>query len=112
MSRGGSRQGAGRPKGLPNKDRREFLSLIHKIGKPSELIGKLKELAHGIKCTKTIPGAEGLKVVYDKPPDPYAITYMLDQAYGKAKQSMEIESAGEMSWEEMFGIGSGSKYRK
>lgn len=90
MPRGGKQPGAGRPKGVPNKDRREFIALIHKVGKPKELIGKLKELSNGVMCSKV--DKDGGIVVYEKPPDAYAISYMLDQAYGKSKQSVEIET--------------------
>lgn len=95
--------GAGRKKGVPNRDRQEFITLIQKIGKPKELIKKLKELAYGVKCVKH---SKNGKIVYERPPDTQAIMYMLDQAYGKAKQSVEIEGNVGISWEEMFGINS------
>jgi hypothetical protein len=94
---------AGRPKGLANKGRSEFLSMIREIGKPKELIAKMKELTLGVKCSKSI--GDGMVVVYEKPPDAYAISYLLDQAYGKARQSIEVEGKVEVSWEDMFGIG-------
>lgn len=81
--------GGGRPKGSPNKGRAEFVSLIHKRYKgPEKLLDKLDILINGVKCSKAV--GEGV-VVYEKPPDGESIRYLLDQAYGKAKQSMELE---------------------
>lgn len=90
MPKGGKQPGAGRPKGVANKPRAEFISLIHSIGKPKELVAKLKELTHGVTCVRE--DSEGNEIIYKKPPDREAISYLLDQAYGKAKQSMELEA--------------------
>lgn len=98
---GGRQPGAGRPKGVPNKDRKEFIRLINKIGKPSELISKLKELANGVVCVSK--DKEGGRTIYEKPPDGPAIQYLLDQAFGRARQSVEVET-NSGSWEEMFGV--------
>ncbi len=95
--------GGGRPKGTPNKGRAEFLEMIRNIGKPKELIAKMKELTLGVQCVKY--DSDGEAKVYEKPPDAYAISYLLDQAYGKAKQSVEVEGRVEVSWEDMFGAG-------
>lgn len=98
---GGKREGAGRKKGVPNKDRRAFMDLIHKVGKPEELIAKLKELTNGVTCIKY--EKDGEEKIYEKPPDPYAITYLLDQAYGKAKQSVELETSA-VTWEDLLAV--------
>jgi hypothetical protein len=88
---GGKQPGAGRPKGAPNKGRAEFLELIRSIGKPKDLVEKLKELTQGITCVRE--NDDGEEVIYKKPPDREAITYLLDQAYGKAKQSLEVDAS-------------------
>lgn len=94
--------GGGRPKGALNKGRAEFLKIIHDVGKPKELIATLKELTQGVLVEKKVGE---LRAVYKTPPSEYAITYLLDQAYGKAKQSVEVEGKLDVSWEDMFGIG-------
>lgn len=90
MAKGGKQPGSGRPKGVPNKDRREFLALINKIGKPEELIAKLKELSNGVTCIKY--DKKGDEIIYERPPDSYAISYMLDQAFGRAKQTVDMNT--------------------
>lgn len=82
--------GGGRPKGSLNKGRAEFIRLVHEIGKPKELIEKLKELTLGVLVAQK--DGDGGTTIYSKPPDREAITYLLDQAYGKAKQSVEVEA--------------------
>ena len=89
---GGKREGAGRKPGIPNKDRREFIALIENIGGTEDQLGKLKELANGVTCVRH--EKDGNDVVYERPPDSFAITWMLDQAYGKAKQHVEVETEG------------------
>jgi len=87
---GGKRPGAGRPVGAVNKDRKYFVDLIHQVAPTEELIEKLKELTLGVTIAK--PDGEGGIKIYDKPPDAHAISYLLDQAYGKAKQSVDLNA--------------------
>lgn len=85
---GGKRIGAGRPKGAWNHDRREFIALINKIGKPEELIANLKKRADGVLLSKATP--DGGREVFEMAPDIDANKYLLDQLHGKAKQSLDM----------------------
>ena len=90
----------GRKTGAVRKGRAEFLSLIHKqFNGPKKLLDKLEELINGVTVMKQ--DSEGGVKIYEKPPDREAITYILDQAYGKAKQSMEIETRAKTIEEEL-----------
>jgi len=81
---------AGRPKGTPNKRRADFVQALKANGNMETLIAKLMELSLGVTVQEY--SKDGPKI-YKKPPCVTSITYMLDQAFGKAKQALEI--AGE-----------------
>lgn len=100
--KGGAMPGGGRPKGSPNKGRAEFLRLVHEIGKPKELIEKLKELTLGVMVAQK--DGDGGAAIYSKPPDREAITYLLDQAYGKAKQSVDVGIGARTLEDELDGL--------
>lgn len=99
MAKGGARLGAGRKLGVPNKNRAEFEMLLRNNNRVDILIEKLMELAIGAYAEKE---AGGVKVVYQKPPDVHAITYLLDQAFGKPRQHLDTEISSELTWEQLF----------
>jgi hypothetical protein len=84
MGHGGKREGAGRKQGSKNKERQKIRDLItDEIAE--ECIENLRELARGIE----VQGKDDK--VYSQPPSVQAITYLLDQKFGKATQKTEIE---------------------
>lgn len=99
MEHGGRRNGAGRKKGSMNKDRAAFVQALREAEDVDELIGKMRELARGVLVQ------EGGKRVYQRPPDAHAIAYLLDQAFGKAKQHVEVEGNGQSYEDLIIGIG-------
>ena len=60
---------------------------------------KLRELIKGVVVQKETKDGPA---VYEKPPDIYAITYALDQAYGKARQHVEVEGNAMGLYERLF----------
>lgn len=99
---GGARPGAGRPKGVPNRSRAEFVRALQQPGRVDRLVGKLLELSEGVTVMEK---TAGVPKIYSKPPDVYAITYMLDQAFGKARQHVEVEGGGASYEQLILGLG-------
>jgi hypothetical protein len=96
---GGARKGAGRKKGGCNRDRAQFVEALRSAADVDELIGKMRELARGV-----IVEDSRTHMVYAKPPDSNAIAYLLDQAFGRAKQHVEVE--GDVGYERfLIGLG-------
>lgn len=88
MAQGGKRPGAGRKKGSLNKltsSRAAFVQLLQDETRVQRLVEKLQVLAD-----------EG---------NVNAITYMLDQAFGRAKQHVEVEGNGRSYEDLIIGIG-------
>jgi hypothetical protein len=84
MSRGGLREGAGRKLGVPNKNRADFIAILKDKSRVELLVEKLMELAEGVRVQ------DAKENVYRKPPDASAITYLLDQAFGRAGRGANV----------------------
>jgi len=58
---------------------------------PDELLlGKLKETCNGVTVAK--PDGEGGVKIYQIPPNREAIQFAIEQKYGKAKQSVDLNA--------------------
>lgn len=88
MAHGGKRPGAGRKKGVPNKDRAAFIALLKADNRVERLVEKLLELAEGVQIKRS---SKKKAAVYKRPPNAHAAMWLLEQAFGKARQCMVIE---------------------
>jgi hypothetical protein len=81
----------GRQKGTPNKRRSDFVSLITTNNRHKILVDRLFELAEGIVVQDA---QDGEPRVYSRAPDQRAASYLLDQAFGKPTQPVEVSDPG------------------
>lgn len=93
--KGGFRAGAGRPKGAksPNTRSGEVLRayiIDHVSAKVDELIEAKMALALGHK--KIHVTQDGTEVVYVQSPDGNAIQYLLNQAIGKPRETVDVQT--------------------
>jgi len=93
---GGKREGAGRPPGAETEATKEKRNLRQEfntwVGENFHaMLQAKKNLALGVYVE--VPDKEGNVQIYQKPPDERALAYCLDQAMGKAKQTIEHEGA-------------------
>lgn len=89
---GGKRQGAGRKPGSVNKSKDEIKELLDKHVNFGEIIGKLVELANGVKVQRMT--ADGIQI-YDEKPDSTAAKILLEYRYGKPIQ--QVAHSGEIT---------------
>lgn len=93
MPRGGARPGAGRKRG-PDKFPTAFKQAEKRIAERlPKLIDSLFDLAEGVRVMET--SITGAPVVYVKPPDFKAASYLVDRVMGKPVQSVNAEHSGE-----------------
>ena len=75
MAKGGKREGAGRPKGKPNLDKREFIEMITD-----------KDVNDSIEVLRScLKDKDNKKLAID------SATYLLDQRFGKARQKLDAD---------------------
>lgn len=89
MARGGKRQGAGAKKGAKHNSKKKVLDELITDAIAKKCIENLVKLANGVKVQKR--NNKGEVEIFDKPPDYFANSYLLDQKYGKATQKAKIE---------------------
>lgn len=94
MAKGGKQPGAGRPKGSVSKStalalamREKLVERVNKEFKP--LIDAKLDLALGYYEAFTNDQGDVVRA-YRKPPDNMAIQYLLNQAIGKPKETMDL----------------------
>lgn len=75
--RGGRREGAGRPKGKTNLDKREFQEII--TG---------KDIENAVKAVRDCLNSDNQKLRLD------AAAYLIDQKFGKARQKLDTNLTG------------------
>lgn len=63
--------------------------MIRVKNRVNRLVNILMELVGGVKITKP---SENEEKIYSKPPDVHAAIWLLEQAFGKPKQAVEIDN--------------------
>jgi hypothetical protein len=92
-SRGGKRAGAGRPAGAKAKRHETRIAQAKEriAGKLPDLLDALFELAEGVTVQEV---KDGQTVVYTRPPDFKAASYLVDRVMGKPVQAVEASGPG------------------
>lgn len=99
---GGKRSGAGRKRGVRNKETVLKEQTLHRamdlVAKKrsgyKELIEALWQVAVGVEVMKV--DREGKEIVFSQPPDPLAAKTLLEFRFGKAPQSTTLTAEGEI----------------
>ena len=89
-TRGGRREGAGRKKGLASikaEEARKYL-VDRVTGELEEILAGQIELAKGVYSE--VETEEGFRKIYRKPPDPKAAAYLINQAFGRPKETVDM----------------------
>ena len=103
MKNGGQREGAGRPKGAKASHtikseamRKKMIEMVNEKLEP--LINAYLDSALGLHVE--VKGSDGKKRRYQKAPDIAALKSLIDQALGRAKES--VEHSGSMTLEDLY----------
>ena len=99
MPRGGARPGAGRPRTAIRCETpiRQAESKIR--DRLPWIVDRLFELAAGVQVEST--GADGVRVVYQKPPDRGACEYLMDRIMGKPVQPVDVRERAQRLADEL-----------
>lgn len=85
---GGKREGAGRKVGSPNKTTQEIRDILAESVDFVEVVDKVMQLVRGVTVQQQT--ADG-PIVYERPPDVNAAKLLMEYAFGKPKQQMDVK---------------------
>lgn len=87
--RGGKREFAGRPPGVPNKVNAELREILDSVVDWNQATKKLWALCEGVLVQRQ--NADGSVEVYEKPPNEFALKTLFEFRFGKARQSIDVK---------------------
>lgn len=96
-TRGGRRAGAGRKKGLASikaEEARKYL-VDRVAGELEEILAGQIALAKGLFYEEV--DGDGVKRIYRKLPDPRSAAYLINQAFGRPKENIDLSIAPRFS---------------
>jgi hypothetical protein len=97
---GGARAGAGR-KPKRDKDPDAILAAEARIrSRLPELVDNMFILAEGVRVQEELP--DGTPIIFTRPPDRQAITYLMDRVMGKPTERHENKNENHHSFDERF----------
>lgn len=86
--KGGKREGAGRPAGGVNKATQEIKDILAQSVDFVEVVDKMMQLVRGVSVAQNTSDGP---IVYERPPDVNAAKLLMEYAFGKPKQQMDVK---------------------